>query len=443
VRRDLLAYEKLDYRISSRLSGFTTGYMHLDKGIGTWADPYDPTPAAYGGSPVSVSALRYDIDRKGLISRLTFQAGEHKIEGGIWYEHNAFNQGSYLYGLEAGVTPKEFQKFYTDPFQTTFYNKYVTNTVQLDIGDTWQATSRLRLNAGVKGVVSTNRARSIVSTKPIDGSIKAQNWFLPTAGILYTLDGHNEFFADYTRNMAAFVASTSSGPFSSSSQAGFDYIRGDLKPEMTNTFEAGYRFHNHGLQLSLTGYYVKFTNRLLASSISATVVGNQNVLQNVGSVSSRGVEGAANWRFAPSWSIYGSWAYNDATYDDDVQPLGGAVIATKGKQVVASPKNVGNLELNYDDGTLWGGLSAHYRSRRYYSYLNDAVLPGAVNANLALGYRFSRTLDVQLNVTNLFDKHYVASTGTAGFVTSDPGGTYTTLQTAAPRQVFGTVRVHF
>jgi iron complex outermembrane receptor protein len=443
VRRDLLAYEKLGYRLSSRLSGFTTGYLHLDKGIGTWADPYDPTPAAYGGSPISVSANRYDIDRKGVLSRLTFTAGDHKIAGGVWYEHNAFDQANYLYGLQAGVTPRQFQRFYTNPFQTTYANQYRTDTVQLDIGDTWQATADLRLNAGVKGVVSTNRAHSIVSRKPIDGSIKAENWFLPTAGLLYTLDGHSEFFGDYTRNMAAFVASTSSGPFSSSSQAGFNYIRGDLKPEMTNTFEAGYRFHDAAVQLSLTGYYVKFTNRLLASSISATVVGNQNVLQNVGSVSSRGAEAAANWRITPGWSLYGSWAYNDATYDDNVRPLGGAVVATKGKQVVASPKQVGNVELTYDDGTLWGGATAHYRSARYYSYLNDAVLPGAVNVNLSAGYRFDRRFELQLNVMNLFDAHYIASTGTAGFVTSDPAGTYTTLQAAAPRQVFVTARAHF
>ncbi len=443
VRRDLLGYEKLEYVISDHLSGFTTAYLHLDKGIGTWANPYEPTPAAFGGSPVSVSANRYDIDRKGVISRLKFEAGQHRIEGGIWYEHNAFNQASYLYGLQAGVTPDEFQQFYSNPFKVNYQNEYRTDTVQVDISDTWQATDHLRLNAGFKGLVSTNKARSIVSTKPIDGSIQAKNWFLPTAGILYTLDGGSEVFAGYTRNMAAFVASTSSGPFSSSSQAGFNYIRGDLKPEMTNTFEAGYRFHNRDLQLSLTGYYVKFTNRLLASSISATVVGNQNVLQNVGSVSSRGVEAAANWKFAPFWSVYGSWAYNDATYDDNVRPLGGAVVATKGKQVVASPKHVGNLELNYDDGMLWGQAMAHYRSKRYYSYLNDATLPGAVNVNLSAGYRFSSMLDVQLNVMNLFDKRYIASTGTAGFVTSDPNGTYTTLQSAAPRQVFGTVRVHF
>jgi iron complex outermembrane receptor protein len=443
VRRDLLAYEKLEYQLGPRLSGFTTAYIHLDKGIGTWADPYDPTPEAYGGSPISVSALRYNVNRKGGISRLMFQAGDHKIEGGIWYEHNAFEQGSYLYGLEEGVTPKNFQKFYTNPFTTNWHYQFATDTVQLDIGDTWQATDRLRLNAGVKGVVSKSTANTITSSKPIDGSIKAENWFLPTAGLLYQLDDTSEFFTDYTRNMAAFVASASSGPFSSSSQAGFDYIRANLKPEMTNTFEAGYRFHNRALQLSLTGYYVKFTNRLLASSISATIVGNQNVLQNVGSVSSRGVEAAANWKFAPHWSLYGSYAYNDATYDDNVQPEGGAVIATKGKQVVASPKNVASAELNYDDGKLWGQLSAHYRSRRYYSYLNDAVLPGAVNVNLSAGYRLSSAIDFQVNVTNLFDKRYIASTGTAGFVTSDPAGTYTTLQPAAPRQVFATIGLHF
>ncbi len=443
VRRDLLAYEKLAYRLGSRLSGFTTGYVHLDKGIGTWADPYDPTPAAFGGSPISVSANRYNIDRKGVISRLTFQAGRHKIEGGIWYEHNAFDQANYLYGLQAGKAPAEFQQFYTNPFFTNYQNEYRTDTVQLDLSDTWQVTDALRLNAGVKGVVSTNTAHSIVSRKPIDGSIQAKNWFLPTIGVLYTLDPHSELFGDYTRNMAAFVASTSAGPFSNSSQAGFNYIRGDLKPEMTNTFEAGYRFHDRDVQLSLTGYYVKFTNRLLASSISATIVGNQNVLQNVGSVSSRGVEAAATWGFARHWSAYGSWAYNDATYDDNVQPLGGAVVPTKGKQVVASPKQVATAELNYDDGTLWGGVNAHYRSKRYYSYLNDAVIPGAVNVNLSAGYRISPMFEVQLNVMNLFDKHYIASTGTAGFVTSDPNGTYTTLQTAAPRQVLGTVRVHF
>ncbi len=443
VRRDLLGYERLDYQLSSGITGFTTAYIHIDKGIGTYASPYDPTPTAFGGSPISVSALRYDINRKGAISRLTLRAGDHRIAGGVWYERNAFNQGSYLYGLQAGVAPRDFQRFYENPYRINFYNEFRTDTLQFDIGDTWQATDELRLNAGVKGVMSKNVARSIVSRRPIDGSIKAENWFLPTADVLYAPDAHHELFADYTRNMAAFVASTSSGPFSSSSQAGFDFIRADLKPEMTNTFEGGYRYHDGGLQLSLTGYYVKFTNRLLASSISATVVGNQNVLQNVGGVSSRGVEGAVNWRLPSGWSLYGSWAYNDATYDDDVRPLGGAVVQTKGKQVVASPRHVGTAEVNYDGGMLWGGVTAHYRGVRYYSYLNDARLPGAVNVNLSAGYRFSAEFDAQLNVTNVFDKEYVASTGTAGFVTSDPNGTYTTLQTAAPRQVFGTVRYRF
>ncbi len=219
--------------------------------------------------------------------------------------------------------------------------------------------------------------------------------------------------------------------------------RASGKPETTSTFEGGYRYTDHALQLSLTGYFVKFYNRLLASSISATIVGNQNVLLNVGSVTSRGVEAAANWRFAPHWSLYGSWAFNRSTYDDNVAAEGEETIVIKGNQVVGSPRNVGSFELDYDDGKLWGQLAAHYRSRRYYSYTNDASVAGTADFNFSGGYRFSKRLDVQVGVTNLFDKHYVAAVGTSGFVTSDADGTYSTLQTAAPRQVSGTVRVHF
>jgi iron complex outermembrane receptor protein len=52
-------------------------------------------------------------------------------------------------------------------------------------------------------------------------------------------------------------------------------------------------------------------------------------------------------------------------------------------------------------------------------------------------------VELSLNVSNLLNRRYIASIGTSGFVNSDPTGTYTTLQPAAPRQIFGTVRWHF
>jgi iron complex outermembrane receptor protein len=452
VRRDLLIYEKLDYNVSSNLSGQTTAYLHRDRGIGIFADSYDPTPAANGGSPISVSTVGYDIDRKGVTSQLTWVMGQHTLQAGIWYENNSFDQIARLYGLQAGVAPKTFVRFYDDPFRTRWHYVFDTDVYQVYASDSWNIGDSLRLDLGVKSLLVQNHAKTITSSQPINGSIKAEEGFLPALGTLYTFDDENEAFFDYTRNMAAFVASASSGPFSTT-EAGFDYIRNDLKPETTDTIELGLRHSDADVQASITGYSVKFKNRLLATSISAAIVGNQNVLQNVGSVTSQGVEAAANWNIAPHWSVYGTLSFNDAKYDDDVKVAGSnTVVPTRGKQVVASPRVIANLQISYDDGSAWTRLSTHYHGQRYYSYLNDQPIEGAMTLDYAAGYRFHGAewngqwldgVELDFNATNLLDKRYVASVGTSGFVTADPTGTYTTLQVAAPRQCFVTVRKHF
>jgi iron complex outermembrane recepter protein len=448
VRQDLLAYEKLAYELTPQLSGQTTAYMHLDHGLGTFGDSYDPTPAADGGSPLSVSTVGYRIEREGAISRLSYELDGHTIAAGFWFEHTKFDQIAQLFPLQANVPPTDFEQFYSNPFDTLWDYVFTTNSYQFDIGDTWKVSDKLRLNAGFKSLVAESTARTIVSSQPINGSIRAADDFLPAVGALYSFDQHNEMFADYTGNMATFEASAANGPFSTT-QAGFDYIQGNLKPEKTNTGETGYRYHDDSLQASVTGYYVRFENRLLASSISSVIVGNQNVLENVGSVTSNGVEAAVNWKFAPAWSIYGTWSYNHAYYDDNVVvPDSGTVVATEGKQVVASPRNLGNLQLSHDDGSSWGQLSAHYHDRRYYTYSNDAPIGGATILDFAAGYRFHSQnwldgAELMVDVTNLLDKRYYASIGTSGFVDSDPSGTYQTLQVGAPRMEFITLRKHF
>jgi iron complex outermembrane receptor protein len=111
---------------------------------------------------------------------------------------------------------------------------------------------------------------------------------------------------------------------------------------------------------------------------------------------------------------------------------------------VAAPKTVGGAELAYDNGTVWSKVTAHYQGERFYTYLNDSPVKSSTVFDLAAGYRVPQTsVEVLLNVTNLFDKRYYSSVGTSGFVNADPTGSYTTLQQGAPRQVFATVRVSF
>ena len=76
-------------------------------------------------------------------------------------------------------------------------------------------------------------------------------------------------------------------------------------------------------------------------------------------------------------------------------------------------------------------------------------VPGRALVDLALGYRFSKEgsllegLEIQGNVTNLFDKKYIGTVGQNGYTFSDPNGTLQSMLVGAPRQVFISVRKRF
>jgi iron complex outermembrane receptor protein len=122
---------------------------------------------------------------------------------------------------------------------------------------------------------------------------------------------------------------------------------------------------------------------------------------------------------------------------------GALIAAIRGKTVVDSPKHMLRGELNYDQGPIFARIGANYMSKRYYSYTNDASVPGRVLVDASAGYRFTDRIELQLNVSNLFDKKYVATIGSGGFANSDAAGTQQTLLVGAPRQVFATIKAGF
>ena len=54
-----------------------------------------------------------------------------------------------------------------------------------------------------------------------------------------------------------------------------------------------------------------------------------------------------------------------------------------------------------------------------------------------------KEMSIGFNVTNLLDKRYFASTGTNGYVASDPDGYNQTLMAGAPRQYFVNLNAKF
>ncbi len=75
----------------------------------------------------------------------------------------------------------------------------------------------------------------------MNGKIESKDSFPPQVGAVYDLNNGVELFGGYTENMAAYVSAATSGPFASQNQAVVDFVRDNLKPETSKTFEGGLR----------------------------------------------------------------------------------------------------------------------------------------------------------------------------------------------------------
>ncbi len=463
LRRDNLGYLKLDVPVADFLSFSVQGYFHDNKGQGLWGTPYVPSPNAYApgattdNAPFSIRTSEYDIFRTGLIGSATLTLGDHEVKGGVWIESNDFKVSRRFYGLDRAAPNRFFRDMQENPFFTQWAYTFNTNTTLFYIQDDWRITDRLKLTAGFKNLHVENEVRTNVidnaaptpgADSDLAGEIVTDKNFLPQAGLTYQATDNAEFFVSYAKNTAAFVSSVfSATPFASRSQVVFDAAASTLEPETSQTFEGGLRYRADRFQASGAVYYIKFDDRLLAISQGPGIVGNAPVLSNVGSVRTYGAEFLGLYNFTDAISLTAAYSYNNSEYQDDVVNQAGVVLAaTKGATVVNTPRHIANVDLNYDDGALFGSVSANYFSDRYFTYTNQGGrVDGRILVDASIGYRLSGHwlldgLEGQVNVTNIFDKEYAGTLGTNGFVNS---GDAQTLSVGAPRQYFLTLRKEF
>lgn len=444
LRKDTLAAVGLKVPFAATGVFKIKGYYHENDGQGTWGSPYVNSPS---GVPMALRTTEYDIKRKGVFASLTNSFGANTLTLGGWYEKNDFIQSRKFYGYESRTNPgRDHLKFQSNPFLTQWSIAFETDTIQyyvsddIDFGD-------LKVNLGWKGYSVDTNAFSLVNTNSrATGDLKVEDWFQPHVGLNYKFGNGLEAFAGFTQVTRAYQASTTSGPFSST-QAGFDAIKDTIKPESSDTWEAGLRYNSGIINASLAGYYVDFRDRLLVIPTSLGIVGATNALQNVGSVRALGIEAAVDIKLPGGFGAFASYSYNDTTYRDDVVIATGGtttVRATAGKTVVDTPKHLLRGELSYDSTSAFGRIGVNYMSKRYFTYLNDQSVPGRALVDATIGYRLDigqrQPVELQLNAVNLFDKRYIATIGSNGFGFS---GDSQTLLAAAPRQVFVTLKVGF
>jgi iron complex outermembrane receptor protein len=411
----------------------STVYRHVNDGQGHWYTPYTASSPAI---PVSIRTTEYGVRRHGIVSDLSWTMGRHTLDGGFWFERNAHELTRNYYAVTG---PEDSNRFLDNPFLTAFRQQFRVRTRQLYLQDTVQLMDeRLKLNAGFKRPSVTIDTTSMNELRAA-GTLKARASFLPQVGASYDLDGGDEIFASYSRNLRAFEAGVY-GQFSQS-QAAFDANGASLKPERSSSADLGLRWRRGALAGSVAIYVADFRDRLLSVANCAGVVGCPNTVVNVGRVATRGLESAAHWSVAPHWSWFNALTVNDSTYRSDYLD-NGLVVPVSGKRVVDAPRLLLHTELAYDDKRWFGKLSGKYTGKRFYSFVNDASVPAFVTWDLSGGVHLGE-LTIALHAGNLLNRRYFGTIGSNQFVASDPQGTFATLLTGAPREFFLTVNGKF
>jgi iron complex outermembrane receptor protein len=461
LRNDNLFYIAGDYDLTKSLSVHGQVYHHTDKGAGNnWITGWSTqgTASTADDVPVQIRDTRYTIDRTGGLGSVSWNVGFNHLQAGFWVENNTSSAARYIWTSVTGpFSLAQFLKGQPDTAQWVQETKWKTR--QFYVQDTVSLfEDALSIDFGFKSTYSKSDATALpgiaksappASSQFATGSLKAKDNFLPEVGVRWKVAPGHELFASYAENMAMFQGGFKLGP-QSVSQAIWDLQGKTLKPETSKSLEGGYRYVSGKLQATLTGYYVKFHNRLLQYNPCPTNQqqnpGCGNSFHNAGSVTSKGVELGVLYKPTSWLSWYNSASINKSTYDDDLNWCTTTCVlyATAGKQQVDTPKQMYSSVLTLREGGFSASLQGKYTGRRYYTYTNDQSFKGYTTFDFGMGYEFRdigfvKHPKLSLNVTNLTDKRYASNFDNSVFAPNDPTGTILVFHSSAPRQFFGTI----
>lgn len=500
-REDLLGYLKYDYRLSANMTWSNQAYYHYDYGRGIVAGPvnnaglpglfttYFPglivggsststgsltnLVSLFGGTGLEVRTTEYHINRYGELSNFTWDLGAHKLETGLWYEHNSEGQHRVWYPFSAAnndTSPYDVPKGPSVLTQDAV--GFSVNDVQFHLQDQWRIRTDLVLQAGfksmwqdAKGQVHVQQQNLPTNTNPTlfpSGRIVSGEAFLPQLGLVWDWTSHEQVFANVQKNLRQFIPYSQGGnfygvaPWSLGNQAAFDLFKQTVNPETSWTYEVGVRSKHTFAEGPLTAiegqanyYHVNFSNRIFNIAPYNFINPAASILVNVGGVTTDGFDVGGTLSFGPHVKLYDALSFNKSTYDKNFQSgkdaLGNPItVPIAGKHVPGEPEWTNKTILSTTWGPFEAQLNTDYMGRRFASYLNDQAVKAVFLTGIEASYRFDgvnllglKSAKLSGNITNLFDKKGVSTV----VITSASGG-YQGYP-VAPRMGFVTLQAAF
>lgn len=293
-------------------------------------------------------------------------------------------------------------------------------TIQTDrlgvyLQDQIELLDNLILLAGIR----YDTVEQTTTNRPTDadpaGSETTQNddaW-TPRVGIVYQPIEFLALFASYSQSFTPNSDTTTTGD--------------PLEPEEGEGFEAGVKAELLDGNLFATLAYFDITRQNVATQDPI----DQFASVATGEQRSRGVELDVTGEILPGWNVIASYAYIDGEVTEDS-------VIPEGNRLFNTPEHSASFWTTYEiqRGNLEGlgfGLGFNFVGEREGDLANSFEVDSYFLTNAALFYRRDNWR-LALNVKNLFDIDYIASTNNSRTAQVEPG---------APFTIIGSVSVEF
>lgn len=320
--RNLYASAPVHIMLTDRLTLDTTTYLQFGYGNSPYGSQLATTgnflgneeltqpialPGAVDGVATVLGNYTGDQMRTGNVSKLTVQAGIHRITAGLWFDYGTDRVTQTYTAVDGDGRPADRWGYRSKAIRTAdgrllaYENqRTVTVTKAVFLADRIALGPRLTIDVGIKGVGLLRNGRNYLpgpqSRVRRDSVIP-----LPRAAVHYALDDRQQIFANITTNFRTPNEFT----LYDSYVGGVVATRGTdaLKNEYSVSQELGYRYIGPNLSGSITGFHYTFRNRQLATVVDAGGAQVNSTL-NVGGQTSYGVDAEIDYRPAHGVSVY-------------------------------------------------------------------------------------------------------------------------------------------
>ena len=224
--------------------------------------------------------------------------------------------------------------------------------------------------------------------------------FSPNLGLIYSLSNNEEIYINYGH---AYETPSLSELSANPSGAGFN---DELSPMISRGLDLGFRKLSQKLSLSLTLFYIESKDEIVRYELEG--FDGMNFYRNLGTSKRLGTEFYATYKFGKAGVLNAS--YTHAKYKFENQGVNGSLAGI--------PKSNFLFEWLYNYKDIFLKLDVKYVNSLFADNNNEVIVPSYMLSNIAIKNKFifkSFSLDIALQIRNLFNKYYFDNIRTNAF----------------------------